>query len=79
MKKEEVINMSMKIVNAVGIIALMLPGLMYILSLFDSLSNSLTDFIINLVLDDVGFFLLAGFIFIGAYVMVEKLRANEET
>lgn len=66
--------MSMKTIFAVGIIALVLPGFAYILSVFESLSNRLTDFIINGILDLTPTLLLLGVIFIGSYWMVELLR-----
>lgn len=66
--------MSMKTIFAVGIIALVLPGFAYILSVFESLNNRLTDFIINGILDLTPTLLLLGVIFIGSYWMVELLR-----
>lgn len=66
--------MSMKTIFAVGIIALVLPGFAYILSVFESLSNRLTDFIINGILDLTPTLLLLGVIFVGAYWMVRIVR-----
>ncbi len=66
--------MSMKTMFSVGIIALVLPGFAYILSMFESLSNRLTDFIINGILDVTPTLLLLGVILVGAYWMVESLR-----